>query len=136
MSANRVELVLASDQIDPTAMISLLGQPADESIWRGEVLPSSRSRRPAREHACVFRESARSTDDFAYALLSRLRSRVDPMLEGLQGLAEQGCRVKLSVVQELSDGNASDGSFMMGQEWIDILARVGATVDVELISAG
>lgn len=56
------------------------------------------------------------------------------MVDGLVALSRIGCQIKISVVQELPDGSASDGSFMLDEDWIGLLARLGATLDVELLS--
>jgi hypothetical protein len=133
MALARVELVIVSDDMDPAEIGRLVGQAPDESIWRGR-LPASGRGHPSRENACVFRESAKFGDDFAYVLLSRLYSRVNSMVDDISTLAGMGCRIKLSVVQELSDGSASDGSFSLDESWLDLLARAEATLDVDLVS--
>jgi hypothetical protein len=133
MVSRRVELVFVSDDVDPGAMRDALNCSPDEMIWRGAP-PAAGRRWPSREHVCVFREFAASEDDFASVLLERLHSRVVLMADGMVDLASKGCRVKLSVFQEIVDGNASDGSFVLDTNWLGILSGVGAVVDVDLIS--
>lgn len=129
VAARRVQLVIASDVVSPDEMSEVLGRP-DRATWAGKLSASSVLRRPAVDNSWELRESGNASADVS-GLIENLIKRVEPIVAGVRGLREKGCRVILSVVLYVSVNDEIGPGFFISKNAISLLANIGATFEVD-----
>jgi hypothetical protein len=125
-----VQLVIASDSIEPAEMSRVLGIKPDRETWIGQVPQGFGRRRPALDNSWEIRESGDSSADIS-ALIDALFTRVQPVAEGVRQLRDRGCRVIVSVVLYVAPGDPTGSGFSLGATNIEFLSSTGAEFEVD-----
>lgn len=127
-----VEFTVASQSVTTAEMTGHLGE-ADEVTVLGE--PGRVTGRPARENAWSLRAEGGAGDDVD-ALVESVLVRIAGREPGLTALRAAGCELVLRVVQYMAETDPVGPGFAVDTADLALLARIGASLDVDLYVRG
>jgi hypothetical protein len=128
--ARRVYLSVTSDDITPDEITRALSLAPDESVVRGSVRPGSMNRRPSQFHAWN-RGFKGGPDVDIGTLLRDMYEMLKQVVDRIQELNRMGCRVTLRIVLYHAADDTGSRGFDIEVPLLQLLARIGASIDVD-----
>lgn len=123
-------MVIVSQEVTVAEMTEVLGVTPDQALEAGTVPRGTRRRIPAKENSWELFEQADASVDMS-DVIDGLGRRVTPLQPGLVELKNRGCVVKLDIVQWVTPADPVGPGFVLESAIIELLAEVGASVDVD-----